>query len=261
MMFKEIFGEALIEKGFVFNKNCYIKYSNNVLNTIGVYSQKILDIVEFDIIFEMHPITEPFREDLTIENADNDSLGRIAYAKGESKDIWWEYTFGNKEEMRLKFKEAFCIFEKYGDLYFNADNIEQLSQKVESYSDLLEENSEEIEFEVLRDIFVGETDDLTLPNNNISKKYKDMFYSALFSLRFEYFHLCEHLDESYSDQFCLDTDYVKKFITSFREHKELLQAFINNDAEYIKRKAEEQKRIEQKTVEHNKRILEKFYLL
>jgi hypothetical protein len=49
--FKEIFGEFLTENGYVFIKNGFVKYNNGVINMIGIYSRKHIDIVEIDIVF------------------------------------------------------------------------------------------------------------------------------------------------------------------------------------------------------------------
>lgn len=61
--FKEVFSDFLTEKGYFFNKNCFVKYNNGVINLIGIHSSKHMDTVEVDIVFYSEDITQIFLDD------------------------------------------------------------------------------------------------------------------------------------------------------------------------------------------------------
>lgn len=50
----------MLNNGYTFYKNCFIKYHNGVFNRVSIFTQKAVDTISFDIIHYCKPIYEDF---------------------------------------------------------------------------------------------------------------------------------------------------------------------------------------------------------
>lgn len=261
--FKEVFGPFLCSKGYKFNKNCYIKFENDVLNCVSVYSRKVIDEVEIDIIHGCTPIDEPYNENLTTDNEDGDfSLGRIACSDGLIDDIYW--VSKSLVDFKDTLDKIYQVYIRYFDIYFNAQNPGDLENKEEKYLTLLEKDDED---DLIEKVFVGSAEDKSLiPENSIARKYTDKYIETLFSIRDECFYLCNYINEIVCDNdpvntFSSDFWYVKKLIDSYSKDIKIMEALIYNDEKYISDLLSEEERNRQRIIEDNKNILIKYGLL
>lgn len=100
--FKKTFSNFMLNNGYSFYKNCFIKYYNGVFNRVSIFTQKTIDMVSFDIIHYCKPIYE---ELISIEDeneSDDFSLARMAFKDNIIDDIEWEYEYGNTKDMTSK---------------------------------------------------------------------------------------------------------------------------------------------------------------
>lgn len=264
--FKEIFGEFLTENGYVFIKNGFVKYNNGVINMIGIYSRKHIDIVEIDIVFYSENITQIFLDDLTVENEDwFYRLSQIEFHKnfdGIHYVDYWEYELDNPKEPQKTLSKMLETFKENFDTYFNPVDLDDLNKKRQKYNNELFDYAEPTEYELLSDAFTQTSkDDFGIPLNKTIEKYKELFINTLSELKRDYFDFCERI---YQENL-YDIDYLKHERDSLVENRELISAFLNDDCAYVSQIAESRRKQEKdeikKNTENNLTLLKKYNLV
>lgn len=264
LTFKNVFGKYLLDKGFVFSKNCYVKYQNGVLRLIGVYSQKNYDNVEFDIILEMNSINEPFLNEMCLINADNYfSVGRIAKCYDEQESFWWYFDNNDTESLKQKMEEAFRCFVKYEKVYYEPAGVDEMYNMRDAYFKLLEDNSAPIpsktlEYLVESDVRIEEF----IKKGELDTEMISLLRGTVIDLRQELYCISDILFDQVDDaNDTLNIKNVRNELKRIKKHKKILSAFTYGNYDYINRLLSVQEVLTKSIISENKRILKHFNLL
>ncbi len=261
--FREVFGEFLTQRGYIFNRNCFVKYNNSVISFIGVYSRKHVDTVDVDIILYSEDISHVFLDDLTMENEDcGYRLSQIAYIKnndGVDAPNYWEYELQNQNEPRHTLSKMLDVMKECFDTYFDPVDLDDLNNKRKRFDNELFNTDPN---ELLWDAFTyTPNNDFGISLNETIEKYQDLFAETLTQLKHLYFVFGERV---YHEGF-EDIEYLKKECEFFTESRELLEAFVNDDTERVSQIAEARKHEKnaeiKKNTDNNKALLKKYSLL
>ena len=252
-IFKNTFSHFMLNNGYTFYKNCFIKYHNGVFNRVSIFTQKAVDTISFDIIHYCKPIYEDFISIEDENESDDFSLAWIAFADNIIDDVEWEYEYGNNEDMVSKIQIAFNVYKKYYE-QFDCESIDDYNTHLQEYNRKLHNTSERDPYEFISELFSGEVSLDSIPKNK-QKKLQELLTRA----RTESYYIIQRFNEISQDLPSANSESELKMIaervSAFNDDIQYIQALCYDDKEYLRKIQDGEDAERQRIIENNKRLL------